>query len=179
VGEAGFPGSCKNKSRGALQYSGRWKKCFQPAGTSVAFNYVVARTVQVKILNITGTYSGWVRAGLAEIEVIASGDTSNPVETLRQVAGLQETVENALFSVNLFPNPTNNQAHLNIKSEQSGTVSYTVYSLNGILVMNNKMSVAAGAATDQIIDLSGQSAGVYIINVSSGTQQRSFKLVKM
>jgi hypothetical protein len=148
-------------------------------GTSVAFNYVVARTVQVKILNITGTYSGWVRAGLAEIEVIASGDTSNPVETLRQVAGLQETVENALFSVNLFPNPTNNQAHLNIKSEQSGTVSYTVYSLNGILVMNNKMSVAAGAATDQIIDLSGQSAGVYIINVSSGTQQRSFKLVKM
>ncbi len=45
-------------------------------GTSVTFNNVVAQAVQVDITDVTGTFEGSRVAGLAEIEVIASGNTS-------------------------------------------------------------------------------------------------------
>jgi hypothetical protein len=42
------------------------------------FNKIVAQAVKIKLLKVTGTYSNSIRprAGLAEVEVIASGDTT-------------------------------------------------------------------------------------------------------
>jgi len=44
-------------------------------GTDVLFSSVVARVVVIKILGTTGTFGGKPRTGLAEVEVIASGNT--------------------------------------------------------------------------------------------------------
>jgi hypothetical protein len=47
------------------------------AGTTVEFTPIVARAVQIDLNSVTGTFYGAPSAGLAEVEVIASGDVSS------------------------------------------------------------------------------------------------------
>lgn len=50
-------------------------------GTDVGFSDVVARRVRVDFLNVQGTFYGKSHASLAEIEVIANGDTAAVTDT--------------------------------------------------------------------------------------------------
>ena len=60
---------------GTQTYSGN----LSVTGTDVLFTNIIARVVQIKILGVTGVFGGKARAGLAEAEVIASGDTQVPM----------------------------------------------------------------------------------------------------
>jgi hypothetical protein len=151
-------------------------------GDTVSVNYVIARVIEVKIISSTGSAAGKPKTGLAEVEVIATGDTSNPgqlADILRQSAGVNELGAAEAFSVNIFPNPTSSLAHLNILSQENGTAIYTVYGLGGNMIINRQVSITSGNATDELIDLAAQPAGIYIIRVNCGIQQKSFKIVRM
>lgn len=148
------------------------------SGDTVNFNYVVATTVEVKILKSTGDYGGFPKTGLAEVEVIATNDTANAgqLRSLELPAGI--TVDNNQFTANIYPNPANDRATLNINTGQGGNLNYTVYALNGSMVTQKQVNIDAGT-NNELIDLSGEQAGIYIITVTLNGQQKVFKLIKM
>ena len=48
-------------------------------GTDVIFSNIIARVVKITILGVTGNFKGTASTGLAEVEVIASGNTQVPM----------------------------------------------------------------------------------------------------
>jgi hypothetical protein len=151
-------------------------------GDTVSVNYVIARVIEVKIISSTGSAAGKPKTGLAEVEVIATGDTSNPgqlADVLRQPAEINQLNASEPISVSIYPNPTSSVAHLSLINQQNAVVNYTVYGLGGHMIINHQVSITSGSAADEMIDFSAQPAGIYIVRVSCGTQQKSFKIVRM
>lgn len=75
---------------------------------------------------------------------------------------------------NLFPNPTEGQVTLDITSSNNQTLYVTVYNTFGQLVKSERILPGTYRHT---IDLSTESAGVYVVNVKSGNQFTSKKVI--
>ncbi len=141
-------------------------------GTGVTFNNVVAQCVEVKILNVTGTYGNHNVAGLAEIEVIASGNTIGP--RFAQTESSDIKVE-----ASVYPNPIIDEAHLFLQGKDNGAVSYTVYNIHGEIISRKQVEVVKGISTEETINLAGEPQGIYMIRVDAGNETKTFRLVKI
>ena len=146
-------------------------------GFYAAFNDVVAQSVQVKILSSTGTFQTRHCTGLAEVEVIGTGDTTTISRALASKKKL--VVDNSLLKVFLYPNPVANQTYLNIQTGENGRIEYTIHDLTGNIILANQLDIATGEDVKELIDLSKQSTGVYILSVTNGSLRKTFKLVKL
>ncbi|MEO8147715.1 MAG: T9SS type A sorting domain-containing protein [Bacteroidia bacterium] len=141
------------------------------AGTDVNFNNVVARVVEVKPLSAIGMYNNsQKRVGLAEIEVIASGDITMPRHA-------ENNVENVQCDV--YPNPVNDIAHLTFQSSSDGILNYTVYTTSGAIVLKKDIAINKNVLSDEKIDLSDKPAGVYIVSIKTNSIVKTVKIVKM
>ncbi|MEO8151224.1 MAG: T9SS type A sorting domain-containing protein [Bacteroidia bacterium] len=141
------------------------------SGTDVNFPNVVGKVVEVKILGGFGKYNGSKsRVGLAEIEVIASGDITAP----RKAGGKEENLQ-----CDVSPNPVNDIAHLTLQSSTDGTLSYKVYSMNGAVILEKEVSVSKDVLSNEIIDLKDKPSGVYIVNIKINSMNKVVKIVKM
>ena len=103
---------------------------------------------------------------------------------------IEDTVKNALenentiitltdkFEANLFPNPTKNNATLNINILAKENYSIAIYDLQGKLIT----SIFEGEITPQQktfrINLDNQKNGIYFIKIVTQTQNESLKLIK-
>ena len=74
------------------------------------------------------------------------------------------------FTLSTYPNPVNEYVQVNIKNP-SPSSSYRIMSLRGLLVQE-------GLLTDNVIDTSRLSYGIYIFEVSDGQKINRSKLVK-
>lgn len=71
---------------------------------------------------------------------------------------------------NLFPNPTNEL--ITLKGERNGTETIFIYSGDGKLIFNDKLS-------ENTIDVSDLPAGIYFLKIRNDVGEEAFRLVKM
>jgi hypothetical protein len=80
------------------------------------------------------------------------------------------------FAVTLFPNPATDLIRVNIESPQpmDGEISVSLVDLSGRKIMEKEFI----ASQAMILDVQSISHGIYFIQVSSGTNYSTVKLIK-
>jgi hypothetical protein len=148
-------------------------------GTDVVFSDVVAQSVETKILNVTGMFAAKPSVGLAEVEVIASGDTST-TQTSGGDSLFATTSPKPNDAVNgVYPNPVSNIAHLTMVPVENGKIDYTIYDIKGRALFKHEFEGAKGVPVNEPINFSNYSRGVYMVKVESDHSTKIYRLVKL
>ena len=79
--------------------------------------------------------------------------------------------------IRLFPNPSSNNVNVEIYASQSSTNSIRITDMLGKVLINESRVLLAGKNTF-VYDMSSYASGLYMVNVSDGTNQQVIKLVK-
>jgi hypothetical protein len=83
-------------------------------------------------------------------------------------------IELSEITLQLFPNPTNELAILQIEPEYLRLLSYSLYDESGRLILSSPMN-----NLENPIQLSGNSSGIYFLNVLDSSQViKSFRIIK-
>jgi hypothetical protein len=78
------------------------------------------------------------------------------------------------ITLQLFPNPTNEQAILKVEPEFVGLLNYSLYDESGRLIQSSSV-----ISQENPIQLGGNSSGIYFLNVQNTTQTiKSFRIIK-
>ncbi|MFM9052705.1 MAG: PKD domain-containing protein [Bacteroidota bacterium] len=77
------------------------------------------------------------------------------------------------FTLQAFPNPTENLLHVRIEKAKPGLLSVRLFDLNGKLVDEKSLSVALEGNAETEFDLSLASAGLYVLQVIGEGAQKS------
>lgn len=80
-----------------------------------------------------------------------------------------------LSAFNVYPNPSNGIFTIDMEAK-SNNVHYSIYSLDGKLIANQKIN-AFGSKINQTVNVSHLPSGTYIIKVVDGNQVNSSKLI--
>jgi hypothetical protein len=75
-------------------------------------------------------------------------------------------------------NPFSDRININYQSTVAGSVLIRLYNLNGYMHREQEAHVIKGTNTLQVNSLSALPSGVYIIDVTNGTEHRTVKVVK-
>jgi hypothetical protein len=146
-------------------------------GTDVAFSDVVAQSVETKFLNVTGIFGAKSKVGLAEIEVIASGDTSTQ-QAARPLSAMTSPKPNDAVS-GIYPNPVSNIAHLTMVPVENGKIEYTVYDIKGRALFRHEFEGVKGVPVNEPINFSNYSEGMYMVKVESAHFTKIYRLAKL
>ncbi len=123
--------------------------------------------------------------GITNTGVIYASTYGRGTFEARNFVGIQDQPEDGsitsstVSSLNVYPNPVQNNAFVEMKLNEAQQVSTYIYNLNGqLLQIHNAGTMAAG---DQKIELntSKLNAGTYIINVQAGSQNVQAKFIKV
>lgn len=82
------------------------------------------------------------------------------------------------FEANLYPNPTNDKATLELKNIIAEDLVISVYNINGQRLMSENIVVNIGDNLQREFDLRTLTSGVYIIHIASNNGLQSLKLIK-
>ncbi len=77
--------------------------------------------------------------------------------------------------VNIFPNPSNDVVNFSVNGANKEDINISVFDVTGKMIFNNSLNVNGLSKTS--FDFSGFSKGVYVVNVSSGNDNYTKKLV--
>ena len=89
--------------------------------------------------------------------------------------GIEEA--NQVFSLGLYPNPTNGLATLDVNSTVAGVASIEVYSITGAMVQANTESIRMGA-NRIALDMTGLHAGIYLVKADINGHQALIRTQK-
>ncbi len=97
-------------------------------------------------------------------------------------ANLQPLAEENILSANsyaVFPNPVVNQLTIRITQKQRAQQTIEVMDMGGRLIIRKQVQTEAGINNISINNLKGAgfTSGVYIVNLSTGKETRTFKIV--
>ncbi|CAN5222210.1 hypothetical protein BH09BAC5_BH09BAC5_28760 [soil metagenome] len=96
--------------------------------------------------------------------------------TLSDISGVKERT-NATLDVEVFPNPTTAILQVELNNIQQGKVIFEITDLTGRIVLQKEMnSNQENISTD--FDIHNLSNGMYLLNVKTGTQIYSQKIIK-
>jgi len=78
-----------------------------------------------------------------------------------------------LNNVNVFPNPAKEKLYVSLSSAAALTVTIKLFSVNGqeVAVLSNRMNLAAGNNTVDLMIPAGLSAGNYLLQIASDSKQ--------
>jgi len=149
-------------------------------GSDIPFNNVVAQAVKIKLLNVSGTYSGKPRVGLAEVEVIASGDTST-AQISRSGSSLPASTPPKINDAvsDIYPNPVGSIAHLTMVPIETGKINYTIYDRKGRALFKSELKGTKGVAVNEPISFSNYLPGMYWVKVESEHSTKIYSLIKL
>jgi hypothetical protein len=88
-----------------------------------------------------------------------------------------KTVGSAQAEMNLYPNPAQNSANLDVTISGNETVNVYLTDITGRRVWNKEASLVTGI-NRLTIPLSGISPGVYFVNIGTTSGTISYKLIK-
>jgi hypothetical protein len=91
------------------------------------------------------------------------------------IIGLNEV--NALYEIQLYPNPNNGQFTLNMQGLTGETVSYAVLDQSGRVVVAKDLG-SIGASRVENVDMMGAAAGFYQLRIIVDGQAQSTRFVK-
>jgi hypothetical protein len=86
------------------------------------------------------------------------------------------TTSESVLEYRVFPNPVHDDATIEFGAKMQGAARVNIIDLTGRIVKNYDMNVSAEAARFNL-DLSDLQNGLYIMNVRSGAEQKSTKLM--
>ena len=105
---------------------------------------------------------------------MGNGKTFFYKELLNNVGIADENVQ-ATFA--LYPNPVKNNLTLLLNSNKSELLDIDIYSINGVLVAQQRLNASSG--TQQLnINTSDLSNGFYVVNIKSESYNLSQKFIK-
>ncbi|MBK8847212.1 MAG: T9SS type A sorting domain-containing protein [Bacteroidetes bacterium] len=143
-----------------------FNQVISPNGTNLLMgNNAIGKCVEVKILAISGTYNGFPRTGLAEIEVIGSGDLSAP---------RQAEVDQPI-SMQVFPNPVKDFVTVTVNEAEPNT-SCIIFNSKGEVVLSKIMN--GEQSINENIDMREFANGIYFIQIASASGKTVTKIVK-
>lgn len=85
---------------------------------------------------------------------------------------------NDVFSLKLYPNPTEGSTNLDVNSREAGIANIEVYSITGALVMSSTKSISVGM-NRVAVDLTAVPAGVYLIKADINGAQALIRTQKI
>ncbi len=130
----------------------------------------------------TDTYCQTISVDSEGIIVGFTGDAENDnrsVLTLNVVAAqpLSVDTEQIKGEIGLWPNPVQNAINLSITTRSNGQVIMSLIDMSGQLVSQTKNTLRNG--TNQLqIDVNDLKAGMYVLQISNGTQTTTRRFVK-
>ncbi len=128
---------------------------------TVDLSAYIGQNVMVKFVNING-YGNSLLVDNVNIDI---------------TTGIEQIINNSVSAVSVTPNPSTGLFSLHFNAKNSGIISYVVTGIKGEEVIKKQIS-SPGKATD-VIDLSKQSKGVYMLTVISNEKITQIKLVVM
>lgn len=102
----------------------------------------------------------------------ANGCTVSQTIAITGIGELEQVV-----SVTATPNPTMGQFTLKMEGLKGDKVFYTITDTQGRVVLRKELGNAAGTRTEQL-DIAAVAAGVYYIQLNSGSSNTTVKLIK-
>ena len=91
------------------------------------------------------------------------------------IVGVQEHTSNTLLSV--MPNPTEGTVRVRMDLREGAAVSYVVRDAVGRSIMGQELGIRGGELT-LALDLSGQAAGIYLLEVRTGDELAQSRIIK-
>lgn len=111
--------------------------------------------------------------------VLTGGDfTTTTARKFTTLGGVGIEENEAFSGVNVFPNPVNGLATVNVDLVEGGDILVNISNSVGQVLASQKRNNAAAGANKLDIDFSTFASGVYYVNVSMGTQTTVVKVIK-
>ena len=108
-------------------------------------------------------------SGTNESKTVSQG-FQQPYEIL--VVGIRELTMK--LDCSLYPNPATDFLKLKVDSYEGGELSYTLYDMGGIVLINSRLE-----GNEAIITMQNQKPGAYLLKLSDGKQDlKIFKIIK-
>jgi hypothetical protein len=138
-------------------------------------------------LTSTETFVSHAKNALVKTDVTAKSNQINvelaPLSVNAIIfTGLSTPVKHELkkniFKANVYPNPATNLTHLTFSLPERGKLIIELYQINGIFLksIRNK-EYDAGSQTIEV-DMNALSSGVYLIKLTSKSENQTIKLIK-
>lgn len=120
--------------------------------------------VQVKAIAEEGyRFSHWLETGeTTEVINFVAGDDAILTPIFDDLVGVEEP--EALISYQVFPNPTTGKVNLLASFDEATEVTIAVYDLLGKVIYTKKIN---NISISEQLDLSAQSAGIYLLNITT------------
>jgi endoglucanase len=107
-----------------------------------------------------------------------SGARMAPTDTTSDVLPTN-SLNNALAkSIAVYPNPTTGVMQLSVNNDQQGEVNIVVYNTAGQVSKKQVFTKAPGTST-QTVDISSLPSGMYIMEITQGTEKATKKVIKV
>jgi hypothetical protein len=91
------------------------------------------------------------------------------------ISGVHENSA-VMSSVEVYPNPTNDNANISVNIQKAQEVTVSVYNATGALISSETKNLSAGTSIINL-DVKNQPAGIYFVNITEGTSLISKKLI--
>ncbi|MES2654256.1 MAG: T9SS type A sorting domain-containing protein [Bacteroidota bacterium] len=96
-------------------------------------------------------------------------ETSNTVKVI---------FDEAQASIELYPNPFTDVIHINFTNSTSEVVNVTITDINGKQIMAENYNLKSAKENVEIKNLTNLKAGIYFVQVTTGTETKTVKMVK-
>ncbi len=117
-------------------------------------------------------YGAPCTGGYTEIAKFDEGDSDSPRESKNSLG------DNIAIDINLFPNPTYNEATISFDVVKRGKATVEVFDLSGRLVDTPLNETVAPGYNSTTVNLENESTGLFIVKITIGKEVYSKELVK-
>ena len=107
---------------------------------------------------------------------VNSANLQNAINTALSTTGINES-HSIVSDFTVSPNPSNNVTEINFNLLDKSNVKIELYNLEGKLMKNVFEGMVSSGENKIQLDVSGYSAGVYLLNLSAGNKSKSINLV--
>ena len=111
------------------------------------------------------------------VTLIASNATCSDTVTFNITINVGIAEIKTLVGVNLYPNPVNQEATIDVNLTESTTIVVTVYDITGKAVMNVFEGQMTAGITTLKVDASELPAGIYFTTIASKNANKTLKMV--
>ena len=124
-------------------------------------------STQPNIFFINDGTQSWAQTTLFEVHYVPQNISSYPsVEQATNLSGLEA-----------YPNPAQREVNLAFTLAESTQLAATVQDTNGRIALERQFPLLAAGSQKVMLELPGLPAGVYLITVTDGREQKSVKVV--
>jgi hypothetical protein len=157
-GQTGMTLTFSNTSTGATSYNWDFGDLSNSSATTPTHAYATSGTYTVTLVAIN-----------------ASGCTDTTTITVTLNVGISEI--KTVDGVNLYPNPTSQEAFIEVNLNESANVAVMIYDMSGKVIanpFNGQMNIGKNIVK---VDASEFTPGVYFTTIVSGNAKKTLKLV--